>query len=386
MLYPAYQAARIAFDGIAAGSELVAGAALPWWSAPAALLHRITKPYPKPAFAIPGVVEEVVEVRPFVRLLHLAPQHGPRGPQVLVVAPLSGHHATLVRDTVTTLLADHDVYITDWTCAREVPLAAGAFSLDRYIAEVRHFIHALGAASLHVVAVCQPTVPVLAALALDAADGAAAPRSLVLMGGPIDARKNPTVVNKLATDHPLAWFEQFMIHEVPAAYPGAGRRVYPGFLQLTSFVLMNPANHARAYVDYWLAKLRGDDAAARTHEQFYDEYNAVLDMDAAFYLDTVRTVFQEHALARGTWRVGGQLVEPAAITRTALFTIEGELDDICGLGQTEAAHALCANLPAAAHRHLVAEGCGHYGLFSGRRWRTAIYPEVRDFIRHHEAP
>jgi poly(3-hydroxybutyrate) depolymerase len=383
MLYAAHHAARLIFDGIAPSADLAARSGAPW-AAQAALLHRITKPYPKPAFALPGVAEEVVQARPFVRLVHFVPEAGARGPAVLVVAPLSGHHATLVRDTVASLLADHDVYVTDWTCAREVPRALGAFSLDDYVAEVRRFIAALGAPALHVLAVCQPTVPVLAAVALDAAAGAATPRSLVLMGGPIDARRTPTQVNRLATSRSLAWFEAAMIHRVPAAYPGAGRRVYPGFLQLTSFVMMNPVDHARAYWDYWLAQLRGDTAAARTHEKFYDEYNAVLDLDAAFYLDTVRTVFQEHALARGTWRVGGQLVEPAAITRTAVLTIEGELDDICGPGQTEAAHALCTGV--SAHEHHVAAGSGHYGLFAGRRWRTELYPQVRDFIHRHEAP
>jgi poly(3-hydroxybutyrate) depolymerase len=381
MLYPLHELQRLSTDAISAWTELLRHAPVPWVRAQASLLHRITKGYPKPGFGIPGVVENVILARPFCRLLHFAVPQKREVPRVLVIAPLSGHHASLVRDTVATLLQDHDVYVTDWLDARDVPLAAGTFSLDAYVGELRGFIHHLGAAQLHIVAVCQPTVPTLAAVSLDAAAGAPAPRSLVLMGGPVDARRNPTVVDKLATDHPLAWFEQQMIHRVPERYAGAGRRVYPGFLQLSAFVMMNPDKHAQAYWQYWLARLRGDDVAAALHEKFYDEYNAVLDMDAHYYLDTVRIVFQEFALARGTWRVAGELVAPSAITATPIFTIEGELDDISGLGQTAAALELAANAPA--KRQLVAAGCGHYGLFSGSRWREAIYPEVRAFIGEH---
>jgi len=370
MLYPFHELGRFGFDAIARFSEAFAATPVPWIRAQAALLHRITKPYGKPAFGLDG--ETVAASHPFCRLLRFP---GP-GPRVLVCAPLSGHHATLVRDTVASLRAHHDVYVTDWLDARDVPLAAGPFSLDDYVALIARFIKELDRP--HVVAVCQPTVPMLAATALLAARGEATPKSLVLMGGPIDARINPTVVCKLATEHPLAWFERTMIHDVPAAYAGAGRRVYPGFLQLTAFVMMHPDRHAQAYAAYWMNRLRGDDAAAQTHERFYDEYNAVLDMDAAYYLDTVRTVFQEFALARGTWRVAGELVEPAAITQTPVFAIEGELDDISALGQTWAALALCSGAPA--KRHYVARGTGHYGLFSGSRWRESIYPEVRAFI------
>ena len=372
MLYPFHALNRLGLDAVSALSETFADVPVPWVRAQAALLHRITKPYPKPVFGL-GATEEVVAAHPFCRLLHFRGA----GPRVLVCAPLSGHHATLVRDTVAALLADHDVYVTDWVDARDVPLADGTFSLDDYVALLETFIRQLG--DVHVVAVCQTTVPALAAVARMAAHGEPAPRSLVLMGGPIDARVSPTVVCKLATDHGLAWFEQMMIHAVPAAYPGAGRRVYPGFLQLTAFVLMNPDKHARAYATYWLDQLRGDRAAARVHERFYDEYNAVLDMDAPYYLDTVRTVFQEFALARGTWRIGGELVEPAAITATPVFAVEGELDDISGLGQTAAALELCTRAPAKLHH--VARGTGHYGLFSGSRWRESVYPEVRAFIR-----
>ncbi len=386
MLYPIHELQRLSFDAMSAFTETLRHSPVPWIRAQAGLLHRITKLYPKPDFGLPGLVETVVTAHPFCRLVHFASPIPRAVPRVLVVAPLSGHHATLVRDTVATLSIDHDVYITDWVDARDVSLTHGTFGLDDYIAELRGFIRELGPERLHVVAVCQPTVPTLAAVALAAAAGEATPRSLLLMGGPVDARRNPTVVDKLATDHPLAWFESQMIHRVPERYAGRGRLVYPGFLQLSAFVMMNPDRHARAYWTYWLDQLRGDATAAHVHEKFYDEYNAVLDMDAHYYLDTVRTVFQEFALARGSWHVAGQRVEPAAITATPIFTIEGELDDISGLGQTEAALELCTHLPAASKRHLVAAGCGHYGLFSGHRWRDSIYPEVRAFIRTHEAP
>ena len=382
MLYPLHDLNRAHLDAFAAVMAGLRDLPAPWLRATASLLHRTTRSYGKLGFGLDGVTEQVIATNPFSRLLHFA-REVPRGPRVLVVAPLSGHHATLVRDTIATLLLDHDVYVTEWTNAREVPLAAGTFSLTDYIADLRGFLRTLGE-PLHIVAVCQPTVPTLAAVALDASDGLPTPRSLVLMGGPVDARRNPTVVCKLATDHSLAWFERTMIHRVPASYAGRGRRVYPGFLQLAAFVMMNPDAHARAHVDYWFARFRGDDDAARVHERFYDEYNAVLDLDAAFYLDTVRSVFQDFELARGAWRVAGQLVEPRAITRTPIFTIEGELDDISGLGQTAAALELCTGLASDRKRHLVATGCGHYGLFSGTRWRTAIYPEVRAFIDKHQ--
>ncbi len=384
MLYAAQNAQRLVLDGISAGSGLLAGSRLPWISAHASLLHRMTRRYDKPPFAIPETREVIVASRPFAQLVHFVPDRGVCGPRVLVVAPLSGHHATLVRDTIATLLGDHDVYVTDWLDARDVPISLGAFSLDDYVAYVRAFMRQLDTASLHVVAVCQPTVPTLAAVALDAADGAPTPRSLVLMGGPVDASQNPTQVNRLATEHPLSWFEQFMIYRVPGEFAGRGRRVYPGFLQLTAFMMMNVERHTRSYVDYWFAQLGSDAVAAALHENFYDEYNAVLDMDAAYYLDTVRVVFQELALARGTWDVGGQRVAPRAITQTSVFTVEGELDDISGLGQTAAALALCSGVSEAQKRHLVTPGCGHYGLFSGSKWRTQIYPEVRAMIRASE--
>lgn len=374
MLYLTQTLQRLALSAISPGIEALAASGVPVLAANAALLHRSIKPYPRRPFGIAGATEEIAASRPFVELRRFA---NPGAKRVLLVAPLSGHHATLVRDTIASLVADHDVYVTDWRDARDVPLSDGTFSLDDYIAEIRDFIALLGE-STHVVAVCQPTVPVLAAVALDAATGHDTPRSLTLIGGPIDARVAPTQVNALATTRSIAWFEHALTYRVPPGFRGAGRKVYPGFLQLTAFMMMNPERHFKAHVDYWLAQLTGKSDAIAAHEAFYDEYNAVLDMDARYYLDTVRLVFQEFALARGTWTVGGELVTPAAIRTTALFTIEGELDDISGLGQTEAAHALTPN--AARHEHLVARGVGHYGLFSGRRWRTEIYPAVRAFI------
>lgn len=369
-----------------------------------ALFHRLAKRYHKQPWAIDqvtahgaevSVAEEVIVAEPFCRLIRFA-RRSPDAevarrlegdPRVFVCAPLSGHHSTLLRDTIRTLLQDHDVYVTDWQDARDVPLREGPFHLDDYVHTILRFLRLLGAASLHVVSVCQPTVPVLAAVSLLAQAGEKTPRTLTLMGGPIDARRSPTEVNRLATAHPYSWFEKNMIHEVPGPYAGKGRRVYPGFMQLTAFVMMNPKNHFKSYVRYWVDAHRGDSAASarETHEQFYDEYNAVLDMDAAYYLETVRVVFQEFALARGTWDVRGVRVRPAAIEDTALFTVEGERDDISGLGQTEAAHTLCTGIPAGKRKHHVAPGAGHYGIFSGRKWRETIYPELRDFIRAHGA-
>ena len=371
-----------------------------WAAANHALVHRLTRRYDKPAFALSDVAahgvrvavrEQVLVQEPFCRLVRFERASSSpdiaarlaRDPKVLVCAPLSGHHATLVRDTIESLLHDHDVYVTDWLDARDVPLSEDTFGLDDYVHSVQRYLRHLGAGELHVVAVCQPTVPVLAAVALMAEDGEVTPRSLTLMGGPVDARRSPTKVNELATTRSYAWFERNMIYRVGPGHRGAGRRVYPGFLQLTSFVAMNPERHLESHWSYWRDVLRGSRGhdAVQTHERFYDEYNAVLDMDAPYYLETVRRVFQEFALARGTFEVAGHHVEPGAITTTALFTIEGENDDVAGLGQTEAAHDLCTGIPATHRRHLVAKGCGHYGIFSGRRWRESIYPELRDFIR-----
>ena len=365
------------------------------------LMHRLSKEYEKPEFGITSVKvdkvdvavqEQVAVAKPFCRLLRfkrftddvavltrLKDQ-----PTVLVVAPLSGHHSTLLRETVRELLKDHKVFITDWTDARMVPLDAGPFHLDDYIAYVQEFIRHIGP-EVNVISVCQPTVPVLAAISLMASKGEKTPRTMTMMGGPIDARKSPTAVNNLATNKPFEWFENNVIYRVPTNFPGAGRAVYPGFLQHTGFVAMNPDRHLSSHYDYFLDLVRGDDDSAEFHRSFYDEYNAVLDMPAEYYLDTIRTVFQDFALVNGTWKVDGQLVRPQDIKTSALLTIEGELDDISGAGQTRAAHDLCTGVPKSRQFHYDAVGAGHYGIFSGRRWREKVYPTVRDFIASHQA-
>lgn len=364
------------------------------------LMHRLAKEYEKPQFDIRGIevdgvevaVQELVPVtQPFCRLLRFKRYTDDLAvlskmkeqPTVLVVAPLSGHHSTLLRDTVKQLLKDHKVFITDWTDARMVPLEAGPFHLDDYIAYVQEFIRHIGP-ECHVISVCQPTVPVLAAISLMASNGEQTPRSMTMMGGPIDASKSPTAVNNLAMNRSFSWFETNVIYRVPTNFPGAGRAVYPGFLQHTGFVAMNPDRHATSHYDYFLDLVQGDDEGAEAHRQFYDEYNAVLDMPAEYYLDTIKTVFQDFALINGTWVVDGQLVRPQDIKGTALLTVEGELDDISGAGQTRAAHGLCSGIDAEHQHHYLAEGAGHYGIFSGRRWREKVYPQVRDFIAQYD--
>jgi poly(3-hydroxybutyrate) depolymerase len=314
-------------------------------------------------------------------------------PVVLIVAPLSGHYATLLRDTVRTMLQDHKVYITDWVNARLVPLSEGEFHLDDYVNYVEHFIRYLQSeyGNCHVISVCQPTVPVLAAVSLMASRGEKAPLSMTMMGGPIDARKSPTAVNNLAMNKSFEWFENNVIYRVPDGFPGAGRRVYPGFLQHTGFVAMNPDRHASSHYDYFRNLIKGDDASADAHRTFYDEYNAVLDMDADYYLDTIRTVFQDFDLVNGTWEVKNpegvrEPVRPQDIHSTGLLTVEGELDDISGAGQTRAAHDLCTGISSDEQNHLEVKGAGHYGIFSGRRWRERVYPEVKAFIAAHDEP
>jgi poly(3-hydroxybutyrate) depolymerase len=364
------------------------------------LMHRLAKDYEKPEFNITKVLVDKVEVavqeqvaieKPFCRLLRfkrftddvavltrLKDQ-----PTVLVVAPLSGHHSTLLRETVRELLKDHKVFITDWTDARMVPESVGPFRLDDYVTYVQEFIRHIGP-EVNVISVCQPTVPVLAAISLMASRGEVTPRTMTMMGGPIDARKSPTAVNNLATNKPYEWFENNVIYRVPTNFPGAGRPVYPGFLQHTGFVAMNPDRHMKSHYDYFRDLIKGDDDSAEFHRGFYDEYNAVLDMPAEYYLDTIRVVFQDFSLVNGTWSVNGELVKPQDIKTSALLTIEGELDDISGAGQTRAAHDLCTGIPAARHFHYDAMGAGHYGIFSGRRWREKVYPTVRDFIAKHQ--
>jgi poly(3-hydroxybutyrate) depolymerase len=264
-----------------------------------------------------------------------------------------------------------------------VPTEAGHFHLDDYVHYIEEFIRWIGP-QVNVISVCQPTVPVLAAISLMASRGETTPLSMTMMGGPIDARKSPTAVNNLAMTKSHEWFENNVIYRVPGNYPGVGRRVYPGFLQHTGFIAMNPERHMRSHYDYFLDLMRGDDESVDFHRAFYDEYNAVLDIPAEFYLDTIHTVFQNYSLVKGTWTVGDELVQPQHITTTALLTIEGELDDISGAGQTRAAHDLCANIPKNRQFHVDAVGAGHYGIFSGRRWRENVYPEVRSFIAKHQ--
>ena len=362
------------------------------------LMFRLGKEYEKPAFGITSVeveghraavIEDVVVEKPFCKLLHfrkdsrVAAVAKLQQPKVLLVAPLSGHHATLLRDTVRALLPEHDVYITDWTDARMVPLDKGPFHLHDYIYYVQDFIRYLSP-DVHVISVCQPTVPVLAAISLMASAGEKnMPKTMVMMGGPIDSRKSPTQVNDLAMNKPYSWFENNVIYSVPPNYPGYGRRVYPGFLQHAGFVAMNPRRHAQSHWEFYLHLREGDNESAEEHRKFYDEYNAVLDMPAEYYLETIKTVFQDHALPLGTWDVEGKRVRPQDIKNVALFTIEGELDDISGSGQTRAAQDLCSHIPKDMKQHYTAPKCGHYGIFSGRRWREMIAPKIAEFIRTH---
>lgn len=362
------------------------------------VFSRLRLTHDRPSFGIPSVRvpgpqgerevavhEQAMLVRPFATLLRFVREDAPdpaegRLPKVLVVAPLSGHFATLLSDTIRTLLADHDVYVTDWHNARQVPLAAGAFGLDDYVEQVIDFIAAIGP-NVHLVAVCQPCVPTLAAVALMAQhQHPTQPRSMTLMAGPIDCRINPTEVNRLATSQPIEWFDKHLVHHVPWRFPGAMRRVYPGFLQLTAFVSMNPERHRKAFLDLYAQRVAGEHQQAEHTVGFYEEYFAVNDLPAEFYLETVEKVFQTFDLARGVLEVRGERVDPSAIRRTALFTVEGERDDICAIGQTVAAHDLCSRIPPYMKSHHVQLGVGHYGVFSGRRWQQQIYPRVREMI------
>jgi poly(3-hydroxybutyrate) depolymerase len=355
------------------------------------LMSRLTRRYERPEFGITSVVSEgreyvVREVydveKPFCRLLHFEKVGGPAQPKVVVFAPLSGHFATLVRDTVRTLLADHDVWVTDWIDAKEIPIAVGPFRFDDYVEYVRDFLKFLGPEA-HSISVCQPTVPVLAAVSLMAQRGEETPATLTMMGGPIDTRRSPTAVNTFAKHRPLSWFEAKVIQRVPMRYPGFMRRVYPGFLQFAGFVAMNPGRHMESHVQYYQHLVEGDGESAEAHRRFYDEYNAVMDLPAEYYLETVERVFHKHLLPHGQLVVAGERVRPEAIKRSALFTIEGELDDISGNGQTEAAHGLAKGIPAKNKQHFEAKGVGHYGIFSGRKYREDIYPRIREFIAKH---
>lgn len=418
MLYHIYEAQRSLMEPFAdfaqASSKLYSAPLSPLSQAPFAqrisagydLLYRLGKDYEKPAFGIPTVsvdgvavaIHERVEIdKPFCELRRFKRFSDDTAtlaklkvqPVVLLVAPLSGHYATLLRDTVRSLLKDHKVYITDWKNARLVPMEEGDFHLDDYVNYVQEFIRHLqkNYGNCHVISVCQPTVPVLAAVSLMASRGETTPLSMTMMGGPIDARKSPTSVNDMALQRSFQWFENNVIYRVPEKYPGAGRRVYPGFLQYTGFVAMNPDRHVTSHYDYFKDLVKGDGASAEAHRKFYDEYNAVLDMDAHYYLETIQTVFQEFKLVHGTWDVRNpegvpERVQPQDIRETALLTIEGELDDISGSGQTRAAHELCSGIVDKERRHIEVQGAGHYGIFSGSRWRETVYPQVREFILH----
>jgi len=352
--------------------------------APLTALRHTRPPFAIESVQVAGrlvaVHEEALTGSAFGTLLHFAKTPHIDQPRVVLLAPLSGHFATLLRETVRTMLPDQDVFISDWHNCRDAPLADGAFGFDEYVEHVMSFLRAIGPGG-HLVAVCQPVVQALAATALmAAAEDPCQPRSLTLMAGPIDARANPTAVNELATSHPLDWFERNLIARVPARYPGAGRRVYPGFLQVAAFVSMNRSRHAAAFANLFTDLIAQKHEKAAKTEEFYREYFAVLDLAAEFYLETVQRVFQEHRLASGELRWRGELVDPRAIRRTVLLTVEGERDDICGIGQTAAAQDLCSRIPLARRSHHLQAGVGHYGVFSGRRWERDVYPVVRNAI------
>jgi poly(3-hydroxybutyrate) depolymerase len=367
------------------------------FAAASEVFERMTRRYSEPEWGITSTVvggervpvqTRTVWTRPFCQLLHFERmfEHPPRRPQprILIVAPMSGHYATLLRGTVEAFLPNHDVYITDWTDARMVPLIEGRFDLDDYIDYVISMLHLLGG-DTHVIAVCQPSVPVLAAVALMEAEAdPCVPLSMVLMGGPIDTRINPTAVNRLAEERGVDWFRRHVITKVPFPHPGFMRDVYPGFLQLHGFVTMNLDRHIEAHKDLFLHLVKGDGDSAQKHREFYDEYLAVMDLAAEFYLQTVDTVFVRHALPKGEMTHRGVRVDPREIRRVALLTIEGEKDDISGVGQTAAAHDLCVNIPADRKVHYLAEGVGHYGVFNGTRFRADIAPRIADFVLSHE--
>ncbi|MCB1742342.1 MAG: polyhydroxyalkanoate depolymerase, partial [Gammaproteobacteria bacterium] len=394
MLYPVHQWARIGETVYGETSPL--GETLPgrYMGAACSYLKSVTRRLGKPEFDIDAteidgqlvaVRERVAHGLPFADLLHFERDTRDAGrldqPKVLIVAPMSGHFSTLLRGTVRAMVPGHDTYITDWRDARLVPLAAGSFGLDDYVDYVMTFIRQLGH-GVHVIAVCQPSVPVLAAVALMAErKDPCTPRSLTLMGGPIDPRRNPTVVNEHAHAHDLDWFRSNVLSFVPFPNPGCMRLVYPGFMQLSGFMAMNLDRHVDSFRDYFLNLVAGDEDSVQQHERFYDEYLSVMDLDAEFFLQTVERVFQRFDLANRRFHHRGRLVDLGALRTQALMTIEGEKDDICAVGQTEAAHDLCDNVTADNRWHYVQPGVGHYGVFNGTRWRTEIQPRIADMIR-----
>jgi poly(3-hydroxybutyrate) depolymerase len=414
MLYAAVDASRRAAQPMRAAADLsaqllrnplnpmaytMAGRSM---AAACDVFEGLTRTYKKPAYGIGQirvygqpvtVTEKIATATPFCTLLHFAKEEPVYSqlrarfphPKVLIVAPMSGHFATLLRGTVEAMLPEHDVYITDWTDARDVAQGSGSFGLDDYTDTVMTFLRHLGPGA-HLMAVCQPGPACLAAAALmHEAKEPARPRSLTVMGSPIDARRSPTVPNKLSETRNLDWFKTNMIHRVPLPYRGHGRLVYPGFLQLTAFIEMNRDRHVNAHYAFYKDMVKGDGDSARKHREFYDEYLAVMDIPAEFYIETIDRVFQRFELARGQWSHRGRKVDPGAIRDMGLMTVEGEKDDISGIGQTQAAHDLCTAIPAAKKIDYIQPGVGHYGVFNGTRWRTEIQPRVRDFIRAHLA-
>ncbi|MBS0386717.1 MAG: polyhydroxyalkanoate depolymerase [Proteobacteria bacterium] len=366
------------------------------------LFESVTRRYRKPEWNLPTTNVEGMDVpvtpksvwsSPWCSLLHferdaeaLVEARGARtDPTVLLAAPMSGHYATLLRSTVETFLPEHEVYITDWSDARMVPVLAGRFDLDDYVDHVMAMLRVLGPET-HVVAVCQPGPAVLAAVALMAEeDDPCTPATMTFMGSPIDARRSPTTPNKLAETRDIDWFRRNMIHTVPGLYPGAFRRVYPGFVQLASFMGMNLSRHVDAHQAYFLNLVKGDGDSAEKHRLFYDEYLAVMDLTEEFYVQTLIDVFQNYSIAKGVFEHRGRLVNPRAIAKTALLTVEGENDDISGIGQTQAAHDICSSIPESMRQDYIQPGVGHYGVFSGRRFKTEIYPRMRAFMRAHQS-
>jgi polyhydroxyalkanoate depolymerase len=399
MLYLAYQThsdmiapvKAWATMALAAGGQPVIGdvPAIRNLTAAYELISRMGLTHTRPPFGIGSVTvgnrqvevsEEATATTPFATLLHFKKHVAVAQPRVLLVAPLSGHFATLLRATVRTMLPDHDVFITDWHNARDVPLTAGRFGVDEYVEHLIKFLEVMGPGA-HVLAVCQPCVAVLSAAALMAQQGnPAQPRSMTLMAGPIDTRVNPTKVNELANKRSIGWFERMLTATVPIRYPGAFRHVYPGFVQLAAFMSMNIERHVKAHKELYENIANGESEKAAVTKAFYDEYFAVLDLSAEFYLETVRLIFQEYALPLGKLKWRGTAIEPAAIRRTMLLTVEGERDDICAVGQTVAAHDLCSKLRPYLKRHHMQAGVGHYGVFSGKRWENQVYPIVKNVI------
>ena len=405
MLYDAYEVQR----SLLAGASKLAGLGAGWLNNPAnplgysamgplvaaslKVFADAAAPHGKPAFGFDSVHirgkdvpvhEEILLRKPFGQLKHFYREGHDKGPHLLIVAPMSGHYATLLRGTVQRLLPGANVYITDWRDAKMVPLSEGHFDLDDYIDYLIEYLELIGKKTgerPHLLAVCQPAVPAFAATALMGADkNPYRPKTLTMMGGPIDTREAPTAVNTLATERPFGWFEQNVIATVPMIYPGAGRKVYPGFLQLAGFMTMNLGSHLISHWEMFKHLVEGDEESAAATQRFYDEYRSVCDMTAEFYLQTVDVVFQQHLLPKGEMEHRGRLVDPAAIRDTALLAIEGERDDISGIGQTKAALDIATRLPKAKKQYFLAEDVGHYGIFNGRKWREKIAPVVEKFI------